>query len=218
LSSDSTSSEYRYVWDMSELVHVGRDGLVRCPWSNTDDLYVRYHDDEWGVPVSDDRGLFERVFLEGFQSGLSWITILRKRENFREAFAGFDIERVAKYGPEDIQRLMSDAGIIRHKGKIKATINNAQKALDLIAKEGSLAKYFWAWEPIHNRNVSETIPSLTAESDALSRDLKEKEWVWVGPTTMYAFMQAVGIVNDHATDCHSWEHIEEKRNRFIRPL
>jgi DNA-3-methyladenine glycosylase I len=203
---------------MSELVHVGRDGLVRCPWSNTDDLYVRYHDDEWGVPVSDDRGLFERVCLEGFQSGLSWITILRKRENFREAFAGFDIERVAKYGPEDIQRLMSDAGIIRHKGKIKATINNAQKALDLIAKEGSLAKYFWAWEPIHNRNVSETIPSLTAESDALSRDLKEKEWVWVGPTTMYAFMQAVGIVNDHATDCHSWEHIEEKRNRFIRPL
>jgi len=203
---------------MSELVHVGQDGLVRCPWSNMDDLYVRYHDDEWGVPVSDDRGLFERICLEGFQSGLSWITILRKRENFREAFAGFDIETVAKYGPEDIQRLMGDAGIIRHEGKIKATINNAQKALDLIAKEGSLAKYFWAWEPRHDRNISETIPPLTAESDALSRDLKKKEWVWVGPTTMYAFMQAVGMVNDHATDCHSWKSIEEKRNQFIRPL
>ena len=197
--------------------------MKRCWWPGEDPLYVRYHDEEWGWPVTDDRRLFEKICLEGFQSGLSWITILRKRENFRKAFAGCDPGRVARFGARDIQRLLKDAGIVRHKGKIASTINNAKRALDLIEGKGSLAAYFWSWEPPAaerpKRLTREALMTLsyTTHSTALSRDLKTRGWTFVGPTTCYAFMQAMGLVNDHIEGCDVREEIERLRSRFKRP-
>ena len=184
---------------------VGADGRRRCAWPGDLPDYIAYHDDEWGRPVHDDVRLFEKICLEGFQSGLSWLTILRKRENFREAFAGFDPEEVADFGESDVQRLLQDAGIIRHRGKIEATINNANRALEVIDEFGSLDTYLWGWEPSERepdvKDPSSPFVASTATSTALSRDLKKRGWRFVGPTTVYAFMQAMGLVDDHAESC-----------------
>lgn len=179
------------------------DGVVRCWWCGTDPLYVRYHDSEWGVPVTDDVRLFEKLSLEGFQAGLSWITILRKRENFRAAFAGFAPERVAKFGARDVARLLKDEGIVRHRGKIEAVISNARRYEALREEEGSLAALIWRHRPASRpkRVLREGIMPTTAESVALSRALKARGWRFVGPTTMYALFQAMGLVNDHLTGC-----------------
>lgn len=197
--------------------------MKRCWWPGDDELYVAYHDREWGRPVVDDHRLFEKICLEGFQSGLSWITILRKRENFRTAFKQFDPAVVAKFTSRDVQRLLKDAGIIRHRGKIESTINNARRALELIDEQGSLAAYFWSWEPgaaerpkkITRDAIREM--SITERSTALSKDLKKRGWTFVGPTTCYAFMQAMGLVNDHVEDCFARAEVERARNKFTRP-
>ena len=200
----------------------GDDGAVRCFWPGADAEYLRYHDDEWGRPVADDRRLFEKICLEGFQSGLSWLTILRKRENFRAAFADFDFERVARFGDRDVARLLADAGIVRHRGKIESTINNAKRACDMAAEFGSLGAYFWKWEPAAKvrpkRLDLATLRSLakTPESAALSKDLKKRGWTFVGPTTAYAFMQAMGMVNDHLHGCCARETIDAARMAFRR--
>ena len=179
----------------------------RCWWCGTDPLYVDYHDREWGKPVTDDRRLFEKVCLEGFQAGLSWLTILRKRENFRRAFANFEIDRVARFTARDVTRLLKDEGIIRHRGKIESTINNAKRAIELRKECGSLSEYFWRWEPDAAsrppRITRETLVGMatTPESVALSKDLRRRGWTFVGPTTIYAFMQAMGLVNDHVDGC-----------------
>jgi DNA-3-methyladenine glycosylase I len=199
------------------------DGVTRCWWPGDDPLYLRYHDDEWGTPVTDDRRLFEKICLEGFQAGLSWLTILRKRPRFRAAFAGFDIDRVARFGPRDVTRLLQDEGIVRHRGKIESTINNARRALDLRDERGSLASYFWGWEPdpaSRPRRVTRdalTRLAHTPVSTALSRDLKRRGWTFVGPTTIYAFMQAMGLVNDHLEGCASRPVIERARTSLRRP-
>jgi DNA-3-methyladenine glycosylase I len=197
--------------------------MKRCWWPGEDELYVAYHDREWGRPVVDDHRLFEKICLEGFQSGLSWITILRKRENFRKAFNGFDPAVVAKFGARDVQRLLKDAGIVRHRGKIESTINNAKRALELIDEYGSLAAYFWSWEPKAGtrpkkitRDAIRMMPT-TEQSTALSKDLKKRGWTFVGPTTCYAFMQAMGLVNDHVDDCFARKEIERARKAFTRP-
>lgn len=180
---------------------------ARCFWVDDSQIYRDYHDREWGFPVFDDRRLFEKICLEGFQSGLSWITILKKRENFRDAFASFDIEKVARFGDKDIARLLEDVGIVRHRGKIEAAINNARCAEKLLESQSSLAAYFWQFEPAASsrpkRITRESLRSMTqsAESIALSKDLKQRGWKFVGPTTMYAFMQAMGLVNDHEETC-----------------
>jgi DNA-3-methyladenine glycosylase I len=182
----------------------GADGVTRCWWCGDDPLYVAYHDDEWGRRVTDDTRLFEKLVLEGFQSGLSWLTILRKRENFRAAFDDFDVEKVAAYGPREIERLLGDAGIVRHRGKIESTINNAQRAIELISDEGTIGGYVAQFAMSDAERVDSTdmpIPSTTAQSIALSKDLKRRGWSFVGPTTMYAFMQAMGLVNDHLVGC-----------------
>ena len=202
---------------MADQIGVTDDGMVRCLWPGMDESYMEYHDTEWGVPVGDDDGLFERICLEGFQSGLSWITILRKRKNFRQAFKNFNIEKVARLDEKDFQRLINDEGIIRHKGKIQATINNAQRATEIINEKGSLASYLWSWEPAEEVRVRKTNRSLSTASEALSKDLKKRGWSWVGPTTIYSFMQAVGMVNDHSRKCHTWGKIEDMRTKFIRP-
>ena len=179
----------------------------RCWWCGTDPLYVEYHDSEWGKPVTDDRRLFEKVCLEGFQAGLSWLTILRKRENFRRAFANFDVDRVARYTARDVTRLLGDEGIVRHRGKIESTINNAQRAIELREECGSLSSYFWRWEPdpaTRPRRITRQAllgMATSPESTALSKDLRKRGWTFVGPTTIYAFMQAMGLVNDHVDDC-----------------
>ena len=197
--------------------------MKRCSWPGEDPLYIRYHDEEWGRPVDNDQRLFEKICLEGFQSGLSWITILRKRENFRRAFADFDAARVARFGARDIQRLLKDAGIVRHRGKIESTINNARRALELIEEKGSLAAYFWSWEPAAGERPKKLTRdalakmSSTPQSTALSKDLKRRGWSFVGPTTSYAFMQAMGLVNDHVEGCAVRAGIELARARFIRP-
>jgi DNA-3-methyladenine glycosylase I len=194
-----------------------------CVWPGTDDLYIRYHDEEWGRPVADDTRLFEKICLEGFQSGLSWITILRKRENFRQAFKGFDPEAVAKFGARDVHRLVNDGGIIRHRGKIESTINNAKRALELIEEQGSLARYFWSWEPTATSRPKKLTHaqlikmSTSPESVALSKDLKKRGWTFVGPTTCYAFMQAMGLVNDHVEGCAIRGEAERARRAFTRP-
>jgi len=181
--------------------------MSRCWWCGDDPLYVAYHDTEWGVPVTDDTRLFEKLCLEGFQSGLSWLTILRKRENFRAAFAGFDIPTVAAFTEADVERLLQDAGIVRHRGKILSTINNAQRALELQKEFGSLSAYVWQFKPapgsrphVITKDVLMTM-STSAESVAMSKDLKKRGWSFVGPTTVYAFMQAMGLVNDHLEGC-----------------
>ena len=197
--------------------------MTRCWWAGTDPLYVQYHDEEWGRPVRDDRRLFEKICLEGFQAGLSWLTILRKREHFREAFAGFDIDRVARFTTRDVNRLLQDAGIVRHRGKIESTINNAQRAIDLRAEHGSLADYFWTWQPDSasrpRRITRDALKNMatTAESTALSKDLRRRGWTFVGPTTVYAFMQAMGMVNDHLAGCAQRQIIEQTRASFRRP-
>jgi DNA-3-methyladenine glycosylase I len=181
--------------------------VTRCWWCGDDPLYVRYHDEEWGRPLTDDRRLFEKVCLEGFQAGLSWLTILRKRENFRRAFHDFDFERVARLTGRDVQRLLKDEGIIRHRGKIESTINNAQRARELRDEFRSLSAYFWKWQPASGarpRRITRSVlqaMATTPESTALSKDLRKRGWTFVGPTTIYAFMQAVGMVNDHVDEC-----------------
>ena len=183
------------------------NAMNRCWWAGTDPLYVRYHDEEWGRPVHDDRRLFEKICLEGFQAGLSWLTILRKRENFRAAFKNFDVDTVARFNGHDVNRLLRDAGIVRHRGKIESTINNAHRAIELREEYGSLAKYFWTWQPAASsrpkRITRETLKEMatTPESTALSKDLRRRGWTFVGPTTVYAFMQAMGLVNDHVEGC-----------------
>ena len=186
---------------------LGPDGRPRCAWSVGSPDYVAYHDGEWGFPVRDDRRLFEKLCLEGFQAGLSWLTILRKREHFRAAFAGFDPTVVARFGARDVQRLLADAGIVRHRGKIEATINNAQRALELCAEHGSIARFVWQFEPAAGERPKKltwdalrAMPT-TPRSTALSKELKRRGWRFVGPTTVYAFMQAMGLVDDHVHGC-----------------
>jgi len=189
---------------MRESLVLGTDGKSRCFWCGDDPLYVAYHDDEWGAGVTDDVRLFEKICLEGFQAGLSWITILRKRENFRAAFDGFDFYKVQHYTEKDVQRCLSDAGIIRHRGKIEATINNAARAIEVIEEFGSLSDYFWSFKPQSHQLPSsrEDVQAVSDESKALSKDLKKRGWKFVGPTTCYAFMQAMGLVNDHIDGCY----------------
>jgi DNA-3-methyladenine glycosylase I len=199
------------------------DGRLRCVWGLSAPEYLRYHDEEWGLPTADDVRLFEKVCLEGFQSGLSWLTILRKRAAFRDGFAGFDLERVARFGARDVARLLADAGIVRHRGKIESTINNARRALDLREEHGSLAAYFWQFEPPRASRPKRLTWAVlrematTPESVALSKDLRRRGWTFVGPTTMYAFMQAVGIVNDHLDGCAVRAAAERARGAFERP-
>lgn len=184
---------------------IGEDGKKRCWWCGDDAEYVRYHDEEWGKHVYDDVRLFEKITLEGFQSGLSWITILRKRAAFRDAFDQFDFHKIATYTDKDVERLLQNAGIIRHRGKIEAAINNAKCAIALIEEKGSLSNYFWSFKPQSHQqpaNKSEVV-GKTDESAALSKDLKKRGWKFVGPTTCYAFMQSMGIVNDHIKGCHT---------------
>ncbi len=197
-------------------VVVGEDGLSRCWWGAGGGEYQSYHDTEWGFPQGDDRRLFEKVCLEGFQSGLSWLTILAKRENFRRAFAGFDPSLVAEFGQSDVQRLLADAGIVRHRGKIEATINNAGRALEMNDEYGSIAAYFWMYEPQRGAPPDE-IPAITDTSTDMSKDLKARGWKFVGPTTAYAFMQAMGLVNDHLDGCHVRDRVETARVRFEKP-
>ena len=185
----------------------GDDGLTRCKWHGGLDDYMRYHDSEWGFPVHDDIRLFEKICLEGFQSGLSWLTILRKREAFRAGFAGFDFNRVADFGDADIERLLADKGIVRHRGKIVSTINNAKRAIELKKEFGSLDAFFWSHAPkpgerpdIIDLAWARANPTSPA-STHLSKDLKKRGWTFVGPTTIYAFMQAMGLVNDHLEGC-----------------
>jgi DNA-3-methyladenine glycosylase I len=203
---------------------IGEDGLQRCAWQGNLDDYRRYHDDEWGRPVLDDRRLFEKICLEGFQSGLSWLTILRKREAFRAAFAGFDFDKVATFDETDIERCLADTGIVRHRGKIVSTINNARRAQELRQEFGSLAGYFWSHEPpAAERPAKVTYEAIvanptTAASIRVSKDLKKRGWTFVGPTTIYAFMQAMGLVNDHIEGCHCRVAVEEMRAKLVRPL
>jgi len=199
------------------------EGVVRCLWCGTDDTYRCYHDEEWGRPVGDDRRLFEKVCLETFQSGLSWLTILKKRASFRRAFLDFDFRRVAALGPADVERLLEDATIVRHRAKIEATIHNARRALDLRGDSGSLAAYFWGFEPSpRDRPRRMTYAASrkltrTSASTALSEDLRRRGWKWVGPTTCYAFLQSMGLVNDHLEGCHVRDGIERKRARLTPP-
>lgn len=199
------------------------DGKTRCWWCGDDPEYMRYHDEEWGRPTTNDVRLFEKICLEGFQSGLSWLTILRKRPNFRVAFAEFDLEQVAAFDSDDVARLLDDAGIIRHRGKIEATINNAQRAIELIDEKGSLRQYAWEWEPterepdITKGGFDGPVPNITATSTALSKDLKKRGWKFFGPTTAYAFMQAMGLVNDHTPDC-DWRQTCLDERAEISPL
>jgi DNA-3-methyladenine glycosylase I len=201
----------------------GSDGVIRCFWAGSDPLYQRYHDGEWGFPVADDRRLFEKICLEGFQAGLSWLTILKKRENFRKVFKDFDFHAVARFRPADVQRFLGDAGIVRHRGKIESTINNARRARELEKETGSLAAWFWEFQPNDgSRPKRLTWPVLktmasTPESTALSRELKDRGWTYVGPTTAYAFMQAVGLVNDHIEGCAIRERAKRARSSFKRP-
>ena len=202
----------------------GEDGRGRCAWHGGLDDYRRYHDEEWGRPVTSDTRLFEKICLEGFQSGLSWLTILRKREAFRAAFAGFDFEKVAEFGEVDVARCLADPGIVRHRGKIVSTINNARRALALRDEFGSLAAYFWAQEPGEGERPAvmtyETLRAnpTTPASTRISKDLKRRGWSFVGPTTVYAFMQAMGLVNDHLEGCFCREEVEEARGALARPV
>ncbi|MBV7418497.1 DNA-3-methyladenine glycosylase I [Comamonas sp. CMM03] len=193
------------------------DGQERCFWCHGSPLYVHYHDHEWGFPVTEDRRLFEKLSLEGFQAGLSWLTILTKRENFRAGFANFDFHQVARFGAADVERLLQDAGIVRHRGKIEAVIHNAQRALEMVAQEGSLAAFFWRYQPA-TPSTGEVVPAQTAESLALSKELKKRGWKFVGPTTVYAFMQAMGMVNDHAPGCVTRAAAAQAQQRLQRPV
>jgi DNA-3-methyladenine glycosylase I len=199
----------------------GDDGVARCAWGDSTPDYRVYHDSEWGFPVADDILLFEKLCLEAFQSGLSWLTILRKRENFRRAFAGFDFERVARFGARDIKRLMNDSSIVRNRLKIEAAVNNARCAVELVDSEGSLGSYVWRFEPPERDRPLDRASlaklSFTPESTALAKDLKRRGWRFVGPTTVYAFMQAMGIVNDHLDGCDAHAAVAKARTGFKRP-
>lgn len=196
---------------------VSADGKTRCRWCDAAPEFVAYHDTEWGFPVGDDQRLFEKVCLEGFQSGLSWRTILAKRENFRAAFHDFDFDRVAQFTESDVEGLLGDKGIIRHRGKIEAVINNAKRAQEMVADEGSLAAYFWRFEPDSRQLGTPQMASTSDASVAISKDLKKRGWKFVGPTTVYAFMQAMGLINDHALGCVMRPVIDQARRDFKRP-
>ena len=206
---------------MSHELMTSDDGVTRCWWPGDRADYVAYHDHEWGRPVVDDHRLFEKFCLEGFQAGLSWLTILRKRDRFREVFAGFDPAVVARYGEADIERLLGDAGIIRHRGKIESVLNNAKRAVELAEAEGSLAAWFWRHEPPASQRPKKVtkgaIPAKTEVSTALSKALKKQGWSFVGPTTCYAFMQAMGLVDDHLHGCFARKRVEKERQAFERP-
>ena len=203
---------------MSKHLIAGADGVVRCWWPGAHNYYCAYHDREWGRPVVDDVGLFEKVCLEGFQAGLSWLTILRKRDNFRLAFSHFDPATVSRYTKADINRCMADTGIVRHRGKIESTINNAARALEAIEEFGSLAAYLWAFEPESRDIETNDVPTSTRDSTALSQDLKRRGWSFVGPTTIYALMQAMGMVNDHLPGCALHPVVKAERTALIRPV
>ncbi len=202
-------------------ISVGPDGVARCWWSDSDDLYRRYHDSEWGRPVDDDRRLFEKLILEGFMSGLSWVTILRKRENFRAAFRGFEPAAVAQFTARDVSRLMRDAGIVRNRAKIEATINNARRFAELRREAGSFASYVWRYEPKRRRRLPDQAELMQAglppEAIALSTDLRRRGWSFVGPTTVHSFMQAMGLINDHIRGCAAGAESERLRREFVRP-
>jgi DNA-3-methyladenine glycosylase I len=202
---------------------LGDDGVARCWWGAGDPLYRRYHDEEWGRPSADDRRLFEKLSLEGFQAGLSWLTILRKRERFREVFAGFDPAAVARFGDPEVDRLLADPGIVRNRAKIEATVNNARRCGELSEEFGSLAAYVWRFEPDPQArppvldHASLLQLGRSPESTAMSRDLRRRGWSFVGPTTVYAFMEAMGLVNDHLEGCARRPAVERERARFRRP-
>jgi DNA-3-methyladenine glycosylase I len=201
---------------MNETI-VTSDGKPRCLWCGAAPEFLDYHDTEWGFPVSDDYRLFEKLSLESFQSGLSWRTILAKRENFRAAFHDFDFDRIARYTQGDLNRLLKDEGIVRHRGKIEAVINNARRTQELIKREGSLAAFIWRYEPGNKQLAQPQTVSTSAESFALSKELKKQGWKFIGPTTVYAFMQAMGLINDHVEDCVIRAKVERARNSFRRP-
>lgn len=195
----------------------GADGKSRCQWCGAAPEFFHYHDTEWGFPVSDDQRLFEKICLEGFQSGLSWRTILAKRENFRAAFHHFDFNKIARFTLRDVNRLLKDEGIVRHRGKIEAVINNAKRAQELVKREGSLATFIWRYEPKKDQLAKPQTASTSAQSIALSKELKKQGWKFVGPTTVYAFMQAMGLINDHVEDCVIRANVERARKNFKRP-
>lgn len=196
---------------------IAPDGQPRCGWAGSVPEFLDYHDTEWGFPVVEDRRLFEKVSLEAFQSGLSWRTILAKRENFRSAFSGFDFAEVAEFGDDDVSRLLADAGIVRHRGKIEAVINNAQRAVELVGETGSLAAYFWQFEASPGEVDPPQSASTSVSSVAMSKDLKKRGWRFVGPTTAFAFMQAMGLVNDHAVGCVVRARVAAARTGFTLP-
>ena len=199
----------------------GPDNVRRCWWGANDPLYVQYHDHEWGRPILDDRHIFEHFCLEGFQAGLSWLTVLRKRRNFQKAFADFDIKAVARFNKRSVERLLRDEGIIRNRSKIQSAINNARRALELIKTHGSIGAYLWQFEPVvspRRRVTRRTLPATSPVSVALSRDLKSRGWSFVGPTGMYALMQAIGLVNDHVSTCDIRLTVEEQRSALDRPV
>lgn len=196
---------------------IGPDGAARCGWVRQTDDFIPYHDDEWGWPVTDDRHLFEKLCLESFQSGLSWRTILAKRDNFRNAFANFDMQAVAGFGDDDRARLLNDAGIIRHAGKIDAVINNARCALELVGETGTLAAYVWSWEPAADELGAPQSMTTCPSAIAMSKDMKKRGWKFVGPTTVFAFMQSMGLVNDHAAGCHMRAAVDKVRAGMTRP-
>ena len=207
---------------MSGLI-LGSDSISRCFWCGEKPDYVSYHDDEWGIPESDDYRLFEKICLEGFQSGLSWLTILRKRDNFRSAFCDFDFTRISNFSSRDVNRLMKDSGIVRHRGKIESVINNAHRAIEMVESEGSLSRWFWSFEPSSSERPKKlnhkTLMNMsqTDVSVRMSKELKHRGWSFVGPTTCYSFMQAMGLVNDHIEGCAFRERIESARTSFVRP-
>jgi len=190
----------------------------RCEWSKSSPEFIEYHDREWGIPTTDDRDLFEKLCLESFQSGLSWRTILSKRNNFRKAFADFDFNAIATFDQSKMDDLLADAGIVRHKGKIEAVINNAKCAQEMVEEEGSLAAFFWRFEPPENEEVAPQTLSKSDASTRLSKALKKRGWKFVGPTTVYSFMQATGILNDHSLTCYRRPEIEQLLSNFKRPL
>jgi DNA-3-methyladenine glycosylase I len=195
----------------------GPDGLLRCRWSATAPEFLAYHDTEWGFPVRDDHRLFELICLEGFQSGLSWRTILAKRQNFRAAFRNFDFEQVARFAPRDVERLLKNEGIVRHRGKIEAVINNARKVLELVKREGSFAAFVWRYETAPKRRADPHTASPSEASLALSKELRRLGWAFVGPTTVHAFRQATGLINDHVEGCAIRSKAQRARKGFKVP-
>jgi len=196
---------------------LGPDGESRCRWCGAAPEFIDYHDNEWGFPVDDDHRLFEKLSLEGFQSGLSWRTILSKRENFRCAFHDFDFDRIARFNQRDLNRLLKNEGIVRHRGKIEAVVNNSRRVRELVKREGSLAAFVWRYEPDLKQLAKPQTASSSAESIALSKDLKKQGWKFVGPTTVYAFMQATGLINDHVEGCVVRAKVDRARKKFKRP-